>query len=305
MVSSFEKTTEKAIRMAMARDDYCRDRIAPIDGNLKGFRWLVATSSGLFAVDVSGFKQIMRGWFFGLVRDADHIFLFQNCGMWNRSERLGRILRIALNAQTLRGAEVLVKELDPQCHQIRMIDNSLCVVDTANQSIRRFTVKGDPIDVIAPFPADDDQRGSSHYRHINSIAKIGNRIAVLCHNCGSDTLRKSAVAWLDGDWQLMCEEEIDGHDCHDIVLDHDGSIWHSASKEGSIISNDGRRVEIDRDRMTRGLVLSPSHIVVGLVRRAPRSQRQGSGGDVVIIDRETNGRATISLPGPPCDTAAL
>lgn len=305
MTPPFDRNKEKSIRMAIARDDYRYDRIAAIDGDLTGFRWLVATSRGLFAVDTGGYKQVMHGWYFGLVRNARYLFIFQNCGMWNRDERLGRILRIRLEAQALGSAEVIVKDLDPQCHQIRLIDDVLCVVDTANQCIRRFTTQGEPVDDITPFPVSDQPPGSSRYRHINSIARVGDRIGIMCHNGATDTVRKSAVAWLDEAWRLIQEVEIDGHDCHDIVLDHDGSIWHSASKEGCIISNDGRRIEIAQGLMTRGLALSASHIVVGLITPAPRSQRREKGGEVYIFDRNVNKATLVWMPAPPSDVALL
>ena len=100
----------------------------------------------------------------------------------------------------------------------------------------------------------------------------------MCHNGGSDIERKSAVAWLDENWRVIEETEIDGHNCHDIALDPDGSVWHSASKEGAILSGDGRRIEVADERMTRGLAVSESHIAIGLVILAPRDQRRSKGG---------------------------
>jgi hypothetical protein len=291
--------------MAMARDDYRQNRIAWIDRDLTGFRWLVSSSRGLYAVDTGGYKPILHGWYFGLARDADHLFIFQNCGMWERSAPLGRIVRIEIKDRSLGNADVLVKDLDTQCHQIRLIDDALCVVDTANQRIRRFTKSGDPIDDIAPFAADSPDADASRYRHINSIARIGDRIAVMCHNGASDVDRKSAIAWLDNDWRLLSEDEIDGHHCHDFAVDQDGSVWSCASREGAIISNDRRRIEIASGRMTRGLVVSAEHIVVGLVTLAPRSERRNTSGDISILDRPTGQVVTTWIPGPPSDITAV
>lgn len=291
--------------MAMARDDYRHDRIAWIDRDLTGFRWLVSSSRGLYAVDTGGYKPILHGWYFGLTRDADHLFIFQNCGMWERSAPLGRIVRIEIKDRSLGKADVLVKDLDTQCHQIRLIDDALCVVDTANQRIRRFTKSGDPIDDIAPFAADSPDADASRYRHINSIARIGDRIAVMCHNGASDVDRKSAIAWLDSNWRLLSEDEIDGHHCHDFAVDQDGSVWSSASQEGAIISNDGRTMVLASDRMTRGLLFSAEHIIAGLVTPAPRSERHGLGGEIIVIDRVTGDSATIEIAGPPSDLVAV
>lgn len=291
--------------MAMARDDYRQNRIAWIDRDLTGFRWLVSSSRGLYAVDTGGYKPILHGWYFGLARDADHLFIFQNCGMWERSAPLGRIVRFEIKDRSLGSADVLVKDLDTQCHQIRLVDDALCVVDTANQRIRRFTKSGDPIDVIQPFAADGPDTDTSRYRHINSIAKIGDRIAVMCHNGASDVDRKSAIAWLDNDWRLLSEDEIDGHHCHDFAVDEDGSVWSCASREGAIVSNDGRRIEIASGRMTRGLALSAKHIVVGMVPLAPRSERRNTSGDICILDRPTGQVVTTWIPGPPSDIVAV
>lgn len=301
----FDNQTTRALQMAMANDDYHRDRISPINRNLAGFRWLIASNRGLFAVDTTGYKRVMRGWFFGLCRNDDNLFIFENCGLWKRSEFLGRILRFDLRSGLLANGKVIVKELDNQCHQIRILNGLLCVVDTGNQRIRRFTLDGEHVDDPAPFPIAPLSDRSGAYRHINSIAKVGDRIGIMCHNGGSDIERKSAVAWLDENWRVIEETEIDGHNCHDIALDPDGSVWHSASKEGAILSGDGRRIEVADERMTRGLAVSESHIAIGLVILAPRDQRRSKGGEAVILDRSSGERVLVKLPSSPTDIVAL
>lgn len=304
MAETFDVQTRRAIKMALARDAYERNLVTIVDPDLTGFDWLVATHRDLFAVSEQGHKLIMHGWFFGIHRHGDAIYLFQNCALRDRSALLGRVIRFQLVDRTLRNPQILVTGLHANCHQIAIIDGLLCVVDTANQAILRFTLDGTPVDVKTPFPVAPNTDTSGGYLHMNSIAKIHGKIAVILHNGTILPERKSELVWLNRNWQVESRQELDGHKCHDIVEDR-GAIWHSASMEGEIICSDGRRAKISDELMTRGIAFSDDRIIVGVSAFGPRQKRDSLGGGIVILDRTLNKRAEMELTGPPADIIAL
>ena len=305
MAETFELETRRAIRVAMALRSYDEDTVRLGDTDIRGYDWLVSAHKGLFAVNLSGAKCVLYGWFFGICRDGSDLFLFENCAMRDRSLALGRIIKLTISTGVVSDPVVLVKGLDANCHQIAIIDGLLCVVDTANQSILRYTRDGQLVDVKTPFPIAPVTDHSGAYLHINSIAKIGDRIAVMLNNVQTVPEKCSELAWLDADWNLCSREPLDGHCCHDIVVDETGVVWHSASNTGELMASDGRRVKIASDRMTRGLAFSADAIIVGLSSFGPRQNRNALPGAIVVLDKEFTRLAEFELDGPPADIIAI
>jgi hypothetical protein len=305
MAETFDLETRRAIRKAIVRDSYSRDTVRIVDTDLNGHDWLVATHKGLFAVALSGAKLVAHGWYFGICRYGPDLFLFENCALRDRSLALGRIIRLTVASGTLTEPIVLAKGLDANCHQIAVIDELLCVVDTANQAILRFTLDGRPFDVKTPFPLAPATDRTGAYLHVNSITRIGERIAIMLHNGKALPEKCSELAWLDTDWNLGDRKVLDGHNCHDIVEDETGVMWHSASMTGEIISSAGHRITIDSDRMTRGLAMSADTIIVGISSFGPRQKRDALPGAVVMLDRAFNRLSEIELGGPPADIVAI
>lgn len=305
MAKTFELDARRAIRVAMALRSYETDTVRVIDPDITDHDWLVATHRGLYAVNLDGAKRIIYGWFFGICRDGQDVYLFENCAMRDRTRAFGRIIKMTISSGTLSEPVVLVKGLDANCHQIEIIDGLLCVVDTANQSILRYTLDGCLVDVKTPFPIALPSDRSGAYLHINSIAKIGERIAIMLHNGPVLPEKCSELVWLDADWNLCDRISLDGHCCHDIVEDEAGVIWHSASNTGELMAGDGRRVKITSDRMTRGIALSADAIIVGISSFGARQNRDALPGAVVILDRALNKLAEFELDGPPADIVAI
>lgn len=303
--SNFDLDTKRAIRSALALESYRQGSIRIADPDLSGFLWLVASNRYVYAVSPTEQKKVVHGWFFGIHIHDNMLYLFENCGMRDRDSCMGRIVRIRIDGQILRDPQILITGLHGNCHQITVIDGLLCVVDTANQQILRYTRDGNPVDVKRPFPASHSSDTSGAYLHMNTLTKIGERIGVILHNGKATPEKRSELAWLDSDWR--CEERrfIDGYQCHDIVEDEHGVLWHSASLSGEIMASDGRRHKLSDTLMTRGIAFTPDHMIVGLTTFGPRQNRDFLGGNLVIMDRGLNIQNEMRLRGSPTDIVSI
>lgn len=312
---------KSALREAMARDAYARDEVRIADPDLAGQTWLVASHRGLFAIALGGgagdgpgdgdtaagvsVKTVLYGWFFGLCRHRDALYLFENCGHRDRTVPMGRIVRFDLAGDRLGTPKVIVTGLHTNCHQIAVVDGLLCVLDTANQAILRFTLDGHAVDAQRPFAAAPPHDTSGAYLHINAIAAVGDRTAIMLHNGKAIPEKTSELAWLDRDWRVIARQPLPGHSCHDIVADERGMLWHCDSMAGDIIAADGTRAHVTDTLMTRGLAITPDAIIVGMSSFGPRHLRSKLHGGVVILDRALEPRTTMILGGSPTDIIAL
>lgn len=305
MTDHFDHATRRAVRSALARDAYGTGKVQIADPDIDGYAWLVASHRGLFAVSEDRSKTVVHGWFFGIEKVGDLIYLYENCGLRDRSTTMGRIVRYRIADGGLAEPTVLVTGLHNNCHQLRMIDGALCLVDTANQAIRRYTPQGVLLDVRTPFPVAPPSDRTGVYLHINSIARVDDRIAILRHNGKATPEKTSELAWLDNDWNVLSIEPVPGHHCHDIVRDGEGAVWHCASSEGEIMSSTGRRVRITDSLMTRALGFTAERVIVGVSTFGPRHLRDTLKGGVSILDREFGRVAHLDLDGSPTDLVAL
>ncbi|MFM5949935.1 MAG: hypothetical protein ACKOPM_12040 [Novosphingobium sp.] len=305
MAAVFDHDAKRAIRQALAVRAYQADTIRIVDRDVAGWRWIVASHNGVFAVAPGKWKTLIHGWFFGICRDGDSLLLFENCGRHDRSRKMGRLIRIGLTGCALGKADVLSRGLDGNCHQVRVIDGLICVVDTANQAVLRFARDGTPVDVKRPFPTASPDDRSGAYLHVNSIAQIDGRLALLLHNGKADPHKQSEVAWLDADWQVVDRHFIDGFQCHDLLADSQGAIWHSDSARGAVIASDGRRAKVHESMMTRALAFDGENLVVGLSIFSERHLRDGQRGGLAILDRELKVLELLDLPGSPTDIVGL
>jgi hypothetical protein len=305
MAEIFELETRRSIRTAIVLDSYANDRVRIADLDINGFNWLISTHKGLYAVNLAEAKCVAHGWFFGICQFEGYLYLYENCAQRDRTKPFGRIIKFRLSDYSLSEPVVIAKGLDANCHQIRVIDDLLCIVDTANQAVLLYDLDGCLVDVKRPFPVAPVADRSGAYLHINSIAKIGSRMAVLLHNGRAVPEKCSELAWLDSDWNVQERVRLDGHFCHDIVEDVRGNLWHSASKTGELVASDGRRLKVDDERMTRGLLVSPDYTLSGLSSFGPREGRDALPGSVVVFDHQFKKLAEINLGGPPVDIVAI
>lgn len=305
MSEVFDTDARRAIRTALARDGFQRDTVRLIDTDLAGITWLVATHRGLYAVSRAGTKLIVHGWFFGIRRHGENLYLFENCGLRMRSTPMGRLVRLTMAGDAIVAASVLAKGFHPNCHQLAVIDETICLLDTANQTILRFALDGTPLEPVRPFPAVPIDDASGAYHHINAIAEHDGRIAILLHNGKARPERNSQLAWFDKAWNEIERTELPGRMCHDVVADPDGLLWHCASLTGEIVSADGQRVPVIDGYMTRGLAFTDDMVIVGYSTFGPRKLRDGLRGGVVIMDRRFATVARHELDGPPADIVPI
>lgn len=290
--------SDRAIRRALARDAYRQGRIRIASTAIAGFDCLAATRQGLFAVARDRVQPILHGLFFGTARHDGHIYIFEACDAPASRTAMGRILRFAERDGHLADPTILITGLDNQCHQIAVIDGLLHIVDTANQRIVRHRLDGSAIDAIDPFPADPG------YRHINSIAAIGDHIALLLHNGAGGEARPSERVLFDRDWRAIDRRTIAGHGCHDIWTDTHGTIWHCGSMAGELVDEHGRRIAISAT-MTRGVAQIGGQLLVGTSLFGTRSERDRLGGTILWCDGDYRPTAEIALPGAPTTLLAL
>lgn len=295
---------ERAIRAALARQAYATDTVRLRATDLRGVECLVATRQGLFAASRDRSTLIAHGFFFGLHRHGDTVFAFEACDIPSTSSARGRILAFTLDGAQIAGARVVVRGLDNQCHQLAVIGDLLCLVDTANQVIRRFTREGEPVDIRTPLPPVRRGEGGKAYRHINSIARVSDGLVLMLHNGAGATERPSELAWLDADWSVARIEPLAGHGCHDIVEDAAGTRWHCGSRDGELLRSDGPPIRVSA-RMTRGLALGRDGLIVGTSEFGPRARRTELTGSVVFLDRDHRPIRELPLDGAPADIISI
>jgi len=290
---------------ALARRAYLHDDVRIANGDLTGFECLVASRQGLFAAAHDGrTRRIAWGSFFGIRQHGSELYAFESCDRPAHPTAQGRLVRFDLRDGRIGEPRVLARGLDNNCHQIAIIGGLLCVVDTSNQQILRFTLGGQPVDakpVPGPVP---NGAGDDHYRHVNSIAQVGERIGLLLHNGGAGRDRPSELVWLNADWKETARVVLPGRGCHDIASDAHGQIWHCGSMAGEIINDSGQRHKVS-PLMTRGLADGPAGFVVGYSQFGIRSGRDRLMGGVLFLDHQLAVRAEVSLDGAPTDLILL
>ncbi len=305
MAMTLDPDARSAIRTALARQSYRDGDVRLAEPDLKGARWLVSTQNGLFALGEHSAHLVAHGWFFGLCRRANRVFLFENCARRERWRPMGRLIAMDLVDGVLTAPVVLATGLDASCHQIAFIDDLLCVLDTANQCVLRFAEDGAAVDVQRPFPTVSASDSGGDYMHINAIAEVAGGIAIMAHNGKRVPSRPSELILLDRQWKETGRHALPEPGCHDIAADTDGTLWHCASESGDIIDANGRRIAVAPGRMTRGLVVAEDRILVGASVFGPRSERDLLPGSIIMLDRAFESVATIPLDGPPAVIIAL
>lgn len=295
----------RSIQAALARATYADDHVRLTGASLAGCECLFASRQGVFGVARDGrLQRLAFGHFFGIRAHDRWLYLFEACDRPHAPTAMGRIVRLRRDGDRLVEPVVLVKGLDNQCHQIAIFDGALWVVDTANQAVLHFTLEGAAVARHTPLPPVPPDDTSGAYRHVNSIAKVGERIVLMLHNGGTPAARPSELAWLDRDLSLCERVPIAGERCHDIFEDAGGVLWHCGSMAGELINSAGLRHKIS-DTMTRGLAVTAERIVVGSSNFAVREERDEIAGHVHFLDRDLTLRAAVAVPAAPTDLILL
>jgi len=299
-----EEVKLRAIRAALASASYKSDHVRLCRTSLAGFDCLVSSRNGLYAVSRGGSVRVAHGFFFGLYQHHQTIFAFESCGEPHSATAQGRILAITLTDASIVGVQVIVRGLDNQCHQLAVIDDLICIVDTAHQVIRRYTLTGAAVDVRTPLPLTRWGERGPIYRHMNSIACVAGRVAVLLHNGAGPDRRQSELVWLDANWSITQTQTLAGYGCHDIVEDAAGAIWHCGSWDGELLRSNGDPIQIS-NHMTRGLAMGPEGLMVGVSEFAPRERRTQLAGSVLYLDARHQLIKEVPVDGAPTDLIAI
>ena len=295
--------TERRIAAALARVAFADRRVRVASSDLSDCDCIVGCTLGLYGVNRHGLvRKLVHGFFHGVRRCGSDLLVFEICDRPRLANAYGRILRIPVLGSRLGQPQILVEGLDNRCHQLAAFDDRIHLIDTAHQKILRFTLSGVPIDAITPFPYERGVSPQDDYRHLNSIAQVGDRIGVMLHNGGKS--RTSELAWFDRQWRLLCCEELSALGCHDIVADTDGTLWHCGSMAGELINSRGEHYKVS-ERLTRGLAIAPDGFVVGVCTFGTREVRDNFTGTILYLDRNFTLLAEVDVPTAPMDLVLL
>ena len=295
---------KKKVRLALARHAYETGKVRIVHDDLSDYDCLASSRRGLYACSRTDVRLVAHGICFGMAFHEGYIYLFESCDRPSSLSRMGRIVRFRFDDRRLADPHVLVTGIDNACHEIAVIDGVLCVVDTFNQAICRFTLDGAVIDVRTPFPVAPPDDSSGAYLHLNSIKKVGDRVGLVLHNGPARPHKQSEFALLGEDWNVVERVSLQGRGCHNILVRDDGPLLFCGSLDGEVIDLDGKRVKVSA-MMTRGLVTRGSSIIVGASGLAPRGIRDDAAGRLYFCDRELRVEAEIAMPAAPMDLLAL
>lgn len=285
------------IRLALAAEAYRTDTVRLVEPDLAGCSHLVATRHGLFATDGKKLRLIAYGLFYGVTFDGDDIIAFEACDRPRHTTARGRIVRFRRVGTRIVGTQVLARGLDNGCHQIEVIHDRLCVVDTYNQRVLRYALTGGEPEILYPVPRAPANDWAGGYVHLNSLIAQGDDILLLLHNGADKTGRPSEIARLDRDWQRTGTIALEGLGCHSFALLEDGTVLSCGSFAGDLIATDGRHVPVC-DLMTRGLSVDADAIVVGGSAFADRGSRDDALGAVFFLDRAYRLLSRVDMPAP-------
>lgn len=305
MTKNMNGISYRSARLALARQAYATDAIRISDNSLTDANCLAATRNGLFAVGVNGARTLIHGLFFGITIDNGFVYIFETCDDTRSASNMGRILRFRLDRDRLCEPNILCKGLANGCHQIKIIDGQLVVVDTYQQLIQRYTLGGDNIDCFDPVPQfNAEGQYMPTQAHMNSVAAIGDKIHLMLHNGNAVPSIKSEVLVFDRQWTLTEKYQIDGYCCHDIVELEDGTLLYCGSDDGELLASNGLKLGLS-GLMTRGLAYNMTHVMVGTTQFAPRESRDMVEGSVIYLDRSYQRVCEVPLHGAPTCIVSL
>jgi hypothetical protein len=279
------------------RGEYFTQRVAYLSRDLAGYTHLVTSRQGLFAVNETSYKHVLRGRFYGLTLKDDAIYCFQACG--DELDNHGRILRLDVARGRITSVEVIASGFDDGCHQMDFLGDDLLITDCYNGRILQLTPGAPGAAPTIWHPLGVLPRKHAKRRHINSIAAHPDgTIWILLHNSGRIP---SEVVVLDRQFTELRRFPVDGGAAHGIVFTGDAAEYLVAdSLGGRIVSAQGP--VIDGMMMTRGISLDDETCVVGDSHYATRAFRRYVPGRVVFFDRRTwSRRAVLAVPGAPTE----
>ena len=299
----FKKAVRHRIDDVIDNWEYASGRVSKVREDWRGFTHVVASREGLYLVNRSHYKRVMRGAFYGVTLKDGAIYCFQSCG--REEENKGRILKISLtpDGDAVADVSVIAKGLDDGCHQIDFIGDDLFVVDCYNGKILEIRL-GNP-GYVSHCPLGSITRDyARNCVHMNSLlAHPDGTIWVLLHNHND---KPSEILVLSQNFDPVRRFYIRAGAAHNIVFTNDALEYLVADSSGArIISAHGVVAEINMMR-PRGVSLDEDVCVVGDSFYSTRIFRRYVPGRVHFFDRRTwTCISTLTLPAAPTEIRRL
>lgn len=271
-----------------------------LTSSIAGFSHLVASRGAIMMVAEHGFRELVRGQFYGMTVRGGSVYAFEALDPSVTAPARGRILRLAIADGRFQACSVVAAGFDSGCHQIDFVRSQLCVIDTYQQQIICFDEMLAQWDVLKPLPPAVGRDWAQGYVHCNSVLGYRGHTYLLLHNGGWITHRPSLLVVVDAAWNLVERRLLPGFGCHNLVFLEDGSMLLCDSLRGNLISARGLVAEVD-SIMTRGLSVCSSSVVVGASQFAIRRSRRTVAGRVHFLDRCYRSRAIVEVPFAPTE----
>jgi hypothetical protein len=290
------KRLRRVIDSAIDRFEYATNRITCIRRNLGEHTHVVASREGLYAVNSTSYRLLVRGSFFGATVKDNAIYCFQSCG--KEMENRGRIVKLTMANNRISRAEVVIKGLDDGCHQIDFLGEDLLVVDCYNGRILQITPGRSKHTAYYPLGKLSREVASTVY-HINSVAgHPDGTVWLLLHN---STRTPSEVVVVNRRFEVVRRFAVKAGAAHNIVFTNDSSEYLIADSSGArIISARGTEAEIGM--RPRGISLDRDTCVIGDSFFCARPFRRYVPGRVHFFDRASwTCTGSLSLPAAPTE----
>ncbi len=303
-IDAIDWSAAESIRIGLAQAAYDKGNVRFKGIDITGYDYIVASRQGLFAACETAYLPIAHGQFFGITIRDGAIYAFEACDRVHAPTYRGRLIRLDIAGNRIASADVVAAGLDNGCHQIDFIDGCLCVVDTYNQRIQRFSPDFADSEFLYPLVAAAANDWHGGYAHINALLQVGDEILLMLHNGGKRTEAKSAIAVLDRQWQMIDRWRLQGRGCHNIAVLENGDVLCCGSLAGELITLDGTAKRVT-SKMTRGLCVDARSIVIGASLFVVREERGWAPGSVHFLDRSFRQRAMLDLPAAPTEIRRL
>lgn len=265
--------------------------LSVVDPRANTVACLIATKRALYELRAGRLVRLLNGECYGLSRRAADWFVYQSHGQG------GRLLRFRRARLPVTHAHPLDIQLPAGGHQIDFVGDRLYLTDTYNNRLCVLGVSGDRAEVIrATYPAGTllNGRSSANYVHMNSIWRGPTGTLAMFHNETRKTGRCSEIAKLDAQGRLLARTATGASHAHNI-LEMRGKPLYCDSQAGALIW--GQQTVFQCDLFTRGLSVTPTHILVGGSAYGQRDRRERLGGRLYVLNHDFELLCSIPIPG--------
>jgi hypothetical protein len=286
---------------------YATNHVDIVDRCVNGYTHLMASRQGIFAVNRTSYKQLIRGRFFGLtIKDGD-AYCFQACGKFpdlhappaRANQPKGRVLRIRIERNRITDVTVIVRGLDDGCHQIEFVGDDLFIVDCCNGALLKLSPNSTECKAYYPLGRFSRLIAGETY-HMNSVAgHVDGSIWLLLHKCNK---APSEIVVLNKNLEIARRFEVDAGSAHNIVFTNDELEYLVADSFGGRIVSAAGPVVDGLSTMPRGISLDDTTCVFGESFFETRLFRQYVPGRIHFADRQSwKIRSTLDVPAAPTE----